>query len=75
MENVPGVDPGVVALTGATEIRNAFPADAVPGIIQAYMDGLKVAFAIAVAGAGVSFFISLGSRWSKLNTKNIGGAA
>ncbi|KAK2735768.1 efflux pump antibiotic resistance [Colletotrichum kahawae] len=71
----PGVDPNVVALTGATEIRNAFPADAVPGIIHAYMDGLKVTFAIAIAGAGVSFLISLGSRWGKLNTANLAGAA
>ncbi|KAI8156044.1 putative efflux pump gsfJ [Colletotrichum sp. SAR 10_70] len=71
----PSVDPNLVALTGATEIRNAFPADAVPGIIQAYMDGLKVTFAIAIAGAGVSFLISLGSRWGKLNTANLSGAA
>ncbi|KAK1493568.1 major facilitator superfamily transporter [Colletotrichum cuscutae] len=74
-ENVPNVDPNLVALTGATQIRTAFPADAVPGVIQAYMDGLKVAFALAVAGAGISFLISLGSRWSKLNTKNLAGAA
>uniref|UniRef100_L2GEP0 Efflux pump antibiotic resistance n=1 Tax=Colletotrichum fructicola (strain Nara gc5) TaxID=1213859 RepID=L2GEP0_COLFN len=71
----PSVDPNLVALTGATEIRNAFPADAVPGIIHAYMDGLKVTFAIAIAGAGVSFLISLGSRWGKLNTANLSGAA
>ncbi|KAK1640833.1 major facilitator superfamily transporter [Colletotrichum phormii] len=74
-ENVPSVDPNLVALTGATQIRTAFPADAVPGVIQAYMDGLKVAFALATAGAGISFLISLGSRWSKLNTKNLAGAA
>lgn len=72
---MPNVDPNLVALTGATQIRTAFPADAVPGVIQAYMDGLKVAFALAVAGAGISFLISLGSRWSKLNTKNLAGAA
>ncbi|WYZ45128.1 hypothetical protein EsH8_VIII_000444 [Colletotrichum jinshuiense] len=73
-KNVPSVDPNLVAITGATQIRTAFPAEAVPGVIQAYMDGLKVAFALAVAGAGVSFLISLGSRWSKLNTKNLSGA-
>ncbi|KAF6826798.1 major facilitator superfamily transporter [Colletotrichum plurivorum] len=74
-ENVPGVDPNLVVLTGATQIRTAFSPEDVPGVIQAYMDGLKVAFALAIAGAGVSFLISLGSRWGKLNTKNLAGAA
>ncbi|KAK2010850.1 major facilitator superfamily transporter [Colletotrichum eremochloae] len=73
-ENVPSVDPALVALTGATQIRTAFPPEAVPGVIQAYMEGLKIAFALAIAGAGVAFLLSLGSRWSKLNTKNLTGA-
>ncbi|GKT47369.1 putative efflux pump kojT [Colletotrichum spaethianum] len=74
-ENVPSVDPALVAITGATQIREAFPPEAVPGVIQAYMDGLKIAFALAIVGAGVSFLVSLGSRWGKLNTKNLAGAA
>ncbi|KAK1970982.1 major facilitator superfamily transporter [Colletotrichum sublineola] len=73
-ENVPSVDPALVAITGATQIRTAFPPEAVPGVIQAYMEGLKIAFALAIAGAGVAFLLSLGSRWSKLNTKNLTGA-
>ncbi|EFQ30668.1 major facilitator superfamily transporter [Colletotrichum graminicola M1.001] len=74
-ENLPSVDPAVVALTGATQIRTAFPAEVVPGIIRAYMEGLKIAFALAITGAGVAFLVSLGSRWNKLNTKNLTGAA
>ncbi|KAK1997844.1 major facilitator superfamily transporter [Colletotrichum falcatum] len=74
-ENVPGVDPAVVALTGATQIRSAFPAESVPGVIRAYMEGLKITFALVIVGAGVAFLLSLGSRWSKLNTKNLTGAA
>ncbi|KAK6220272.1 major facilitator superfamily transporter [Colletotrichum tabaci] len=74
-ENVPGIDPALVAITGATQIRSAFPAEFVPGVIQAYMDGLKIAFALAIAGAGVSVLVSLGSRWRKLNTQNLTGAA
>ncbi|KAK2034490.1 major facilitator superfamily transporter [Colletotrichum zoysiae] len=74
-QNVPGVDPALVALTGATQIRDAFPAEAVPGVIRAYMEGLKIAFALSISGAGVAFLVSLGSRWSKLNTKNLTGAA
>ncbi|KAK1598198.1 major facilitator superfamily transporter [Colletotrichum navitas] len=74
-ENLPSVDPAVVALTGATQLRTAFPAEVVPGIIRAYMEGLKIAFALVITGAGVAFLVSLGSRWSKLNTKNLTGAA
>ncbi|TQN64878.1 putative efflux pump gsfJ [Colletotrichum shisoi] len=74
-ENVPGIDPALVAITGATQIRSAFPAEFVPGVIQACMDGLKIAFALAIAGAGVSVLVSLGSRWRKLNTQNLTGAA
>lgn len=30
------------------------------------MAGVKVSFAIAIAGAGIAFVVSLGSRWKKL---------
>ncbi|TEA19417.1 putative efflux pump gsfJ [Colletotrichum sidae] len=72
---VPDIDANLVVLTGATQIREAFAPDVVPAVIRAYMDGLKVTFALTVAGVGVSFFLALFSRWTKLNTKNISGAA
>lgn len=73
----PGVDPAMVVLTGATEIRNVFPPDKVPGILVAYMAGIKVPFAITIAGVGVAFIASLMSKWKRLNKEAIagGGAA
>lgn len=62
----PGVDPWLVIKTGATQIRAVFPAAQVAGIIEAYMAGVKVAFAIAIAGAGCAFVLSIGSKYTKL---------
>jgi hypothetical protein len=62
----PGIDPMQVIATGATEIRHAFPADVVPGIIRAYMEGVKAAFAISTALVGLGFVLSLLLDFKKL---------
>ncbi len=43
-----------------------FPADVLPGVLDAYMVGLKAAFAVAVAFSGVAFFFSFGIPMKKL---------
>ena len=75
--SAPGVDPATVVTTGATDLRKVFSADQVPGILVAYMHGLKIAFAIGLASTGVAFIIiTLFQRWNRLNTAAIvGGAA
>ena len=70
----PTIDPAAVIATGASELRK-FPEEVLPGILLAYMRGIKIAIALSIVGAGVSFFTSLASRWNKLNTKNVSGAA
>ncbi|KAA8642751.1 hypothetical protein EYZ11_007944 [Aspergillus tanneri] len=74
----PGVDAATVVATGATELRTIFAASQVPGILVAYMAGIKVAFAIAIGGAGIAFVASLFSNWRRLGSealKNAGGTA
>lgn len=74
----PGVDPAAVVATGATQIRAVFTADQVPGIVKAYMAGIKVALAIAIGATGVAFLVSLFSSWKRPKTealKNADGAA
>ena len=74
----PGVDPATVILTGATDLRKAFSPDVVPGILEAYMHGLKIAFAIGLASTGVALIIiTLFQKWNRLNPAAIagGGAA
>ncbi|SPO03596.1 related to major facilitator (MFS1) transporter [Cephalotrichum gorgonifer] len=70
----PTVDPGVIILTGASELRT-FPAEVLPGILKAYMHGINIALALAIVGAGVAFVVGFGSRWGKLNMTNVTGAA
>ena len=48
-----------MVVTGATQLRNVFAADKVPGIIQAYMEGVKVALALPIAGNGIAFLVSV----------------
>ena len=75
-ETAPSVDPAAVVITGVSQIRQVFTANDVPGIILAYMDGLKVAYAIAIACAGVAVLVSAASKWKNLKGKvQMGGAA
>ncbi|TVY36006.1 putative efflux pump [Lachnellula subtilissima] len=66
--SAPGVDPFIVVGTGATDIRKAFTPEQVPGILVAYMQGIKTAFAIAVGFTGFSFLMSFFNTWKKLYT-------
>lgn len=69
-EMAPQVSQSQLVQTGATEIRHVFDENVILLVLRSYMDGLKVAFALVIAAAGVAFAVSLGSRWSKLETKN-----
>ncbi|KAF1982381.1 MFS multidrug transporter [Aulographum hederae CBS 113979] len=51
-EFAPSVDPHMIVATGATELRKVFSEDVVPGIIRAYMYGLKDAYIVPIALAG-----------------------
>ncbi|KAL8905377.1 MAG: hypothetical protein Q9171_006688 [Xanthocarpia ochracea] len=62
----PGVQPGAVLRAGATELRKTFPPEQIGGILEAYVSGLRVVFALSTALIGVSFLCSLMPRWEKL---------
>ncbi|KAF5666343.1 major facilitator superfamily transporter [Fusarium heterosporum] len=74
-ENAPQISKGRLILTGATALREAFNAEELIDVINGYMQGLNVVFAIAVAFVGTSFLISLLVPWKKLNLANITGGA
>lgn len=72
--SAPGLNPLAVVSTGATELRKVFPADQIPGILVAYMRGLKISFAISLASTGVAFIIITAfQRYNRLNTAAIAG--
>ncbi|TAQ90885.1 hypothetical protein B7494_g813 [Chlorociboria aeruginascens] len=68
----PTVDPQAVAATGITDLRAHYQGQDLIGIINAYMSGLKVAYAIAIASTGIAFFVAFGSKWRNLKGKQIG---
>lgn len=78
---VPGVDPKLVVATGATELRKVFDSSDLPGIIVSYMAGLKDAYALGIALAGVAVVVSVVAiviDWRRLGEhekKQMGGAA
>ncbi|KAK4941626.1 hypothetical protein LTR10_018503 [Elasticomyces elasticus] len=74
----PDIDPATVLATGASQIRTAFTAAQVPLVVEAYMTGLKVVFAIGIATFGMAFLFACGAGKKKLHAeglKNVGGAA
>lgn len=62
----PEISPSLVLSTGASSLRDSFPASAMPGIMAAYMDGIKGAFAVATAMLAISFPFALLPKWEKL---------
>lgn len=73
----PDVDPLLVVGTGASDLRRVFSQAQIPGILVAYMEGLKTSFAIGIASSGIAFMIIVVfQRWNRLNTAAIanGGA-
>ena len=69
----PSVNPKLVVATGATQLRTVFTEEQIPGILVAYMDGLKITFALVVALAGITVPIALFAKWK--NVKPAGAVA
>lgn len=72
---LPGIDTQSVVIVGVTEIRKTFSATIVQGIVRAYMDGLRVDYAIATASSGIAVLICLASKWTNLKGKIVAGGA
>jgi hypothetical protein len=69
LQNVPTVNPAQVIAVGATEIREIFGSEELSGIIQAYMDGLKVIFIFIIAMSGAATAASFAMPW--INIKKV----
>jgi hypothetical protein len=72
----PDVDVVKLIATGVSEIRSVFPAEQIPGILLAYMDGLQISFAIAAATAGAACLLAciVAVLPNRLGNKKTGGA-
>ncbi|KAI9750498.1 MAG: hypothetical protein M4579_006448 [Chaenotheca gracillima] len=65
----PSVDPQAVIRAGASSISSSFPPDAVPGIVQAYLSGLRAIYIMIIALAGTATFAAMANKWGKLKLK------
>ncbi|KAH8835002.1 major facilitator superfamily domain-containing protein [Flagelloscypha sp. PMI_526] len=63
---VPELDPALVISTGATELRTSFSAEQFPGILAAYMAGIRAALAIPIAATGIAVLVSACNSWKRL---------
>ncbi|KAK3381230.1 putative efflux pump antibiotic resistance protein [Podospora didyma] len=70
--NVPGLNPMIVVGTGASELRRVFPPELLPGIVVAYMDGLRASFAVAIGLASVAFLSTALVPWKRLPVGSVG---
>ncbi|KAK2593055.1 hypothetical protein QQS21_009263 [Conoideocrella luteorostrata] len=68
-ETDPGVSATKILSVDVAELRKYFSEQQLPGIIEAYMDTLKAAFALVTALLALSVPLSL-PRWEKLRQKN-----
>lgn len=74
--HAPTVDITKVLATGITELRDVFAVEQIPGIVDSYLEGLRVSYAVAIAASGIAVLVSLGSKWSNLKGKVVlSGAA
>lgn len=71
----PNVDPQAVIGTGATQLRQTFSTEDIPGIVVAYIAGIKVALAIAIALAGVAVLAAALTPFKKLNMEKVQAGA
>ncbi|KAH8809286.1 major facilitator superfamily transporter [Xylogone sp. PMI_703] len=74
--DAPSIDPLLVVATGATELRKVF-GDQVVGVLKAYMSGLKVSFALSLAGTGIAMIVACLGSFKRINTDalKMGGGA
>lgn len=63
----PNINSALVISTGASELRDVFTAEQITAIVSAYMAGLKVAYAISIAAAGIAFCLSPFNNFKKID--------
>ncbi|KAJ7823614.1 MFS transporter [Mycena olivaceomarginata] len=68
---VPSVDPAIIFLAGATNLKNAVDPKFITEVISVYNDALVTAFQVGIAMAGVSIVGALAMEWKSVKGKNI----
>ena len=64
--SAPSISPQQVFQVGATDIQNTFHGPDLDHVLQAYLDGLKSAWALSIALAGITFLSGFFAEWKNL---------
>ncbi|KAJ5383239.1 hypothetical protein N7517_001150 [Penicillium concentricum] len=67
----PSINSALVVSTGASELRDVFTSEQVTAILPAYMTGLKLAYAISIAAAGIAFCLSPFNNFKKIDAHTV----
>jgi len=70
----PSVDPSQVIATGATDLHSVFSSDVLPGILRAYMDGLKGTYGLATGALTLASVLSVFVEWTSIKAAVAAGA-
>ncbi|GAP88446.1 putative major facilitator superfamily transporter [Rosellinia necatrix] len=76
-DTAPGVDPSLVLATGAGQLRSVFTEEELPGILAAYLEGIRATFILSTTVVGGAFLLAFFLPWKKLDlnaVKNAGAA-
>lgn len=73
-KRAPTVNPALVLATGATDLRRVFSAEELPGILDAYMEAIRVPFAIAIASCCLTVVLIVVPKWKTIKV-NVAAAA
>ncbi len=65
----PGIEGNAVIAVGVTKLRQTFTDQELVGVVNSYMDGLKVAFAIVIALTGCATICSFTMPWIAIKAK------
>ena len=63
---ISGFDPGAIANSGATSLRNLVPADQVPLVLQVYNDSLRSIWYVGIALSVLVFIAAFGFEWKSI---------
>ncbi|TGO53472.1 hypothetical protein BOTNAR_0294g00030 [Botryotinia narcissicola] len=62
----PSISPSSIFSIGASQVQTTFPPDELPGIIAAYMRGIRMAIALSIAMAGTATLVALSQGWFRM---------
>lgn len=67
----PGLDPMIVIGAGATHVRQIVPERLLERVLEAYTKAIVSAYILAIATAGIAFFLSFGMEWKSVKGKKL----